>query len=467
LPIVKHSDLAKERVAIRAGSLFLLKADVSQFYPSLYTHAIGWAIDPQLRSRSNWGNSKYLGKKLDQAMMNLDGKVSQGVSIGNDVSFLLAELVLAQVDKTFTSYDGRAFRWFDDYELAADTREQAEEILKQLNRELGKFHLRLNAKKTTISRLPSPAQDPWQETLRGLRFTNSKGVVHFFDAAFRFREEFPDEPVLMYALGLLFKIQSPTPDVARMALSCITQALLCEPGAAQKAFALLTFWQINGAKLDYKVLVNTANKMVVGHQASGFSSDIAWALAFCLDQKLALDTNAAQALSVFDDDCIALQALHMEQKGLLPKGFNKRKLSKALKNADLDREHWLIAYESVRHGFLTVCASAVKNNPLFSDLLRNNVTFYKTSLPPYAAVIHVGGAPSWVVRQWLAPLRPSKTATEEAPAKDTVLLPAPLMEMIVKDLAKVGEEAESPEEAAIGLIEAAAEGAEATGEDIY
>lgn len=36
-PMVSHSSLAKERTAIRAGSSFLLKTDVSQFYPSLYT----------------------------------------------------------------------------------------------------------------------------------------------------------------------------------------------------------------------------------------------------------------------------------------------------------------------------------------------------------------------------------------------------------------------------------------------
>ena len=48
LPLINHSDLPRERIAIRGGSSFLLKADVSQFYPSLYTHAIGWAVDPKL-----------------------------------------------------------------------------------------------------------------------------------------------------------------------------------------------------------------------------------------------------------------------------------------------------------------------------------------------------------------------------------------------------------------------------------
>jgi hypothetical protein len=461
LPMVKHSDLPRERVAIRAGSSYLLKTDVSQFYPSLYTHAVGWAVDPQLRSRSNWGNSSFLGQKLDLALMNLDGKISQGIPIGNDVSFLLAELVLGQVDRVLTSQHARALRWFDDYELAADTREEAEEILKQLNRELGRFRLRLNPKKTAILRLPSPAQDQWQQALRGFRVSNSQGVVQFFDTAFRFREQFPDEPVLMYALGLLFKIHSPTHDVARMALSCVTQALLCEPGAAQKAFALLTFWRINGANLDPKLLANTVNKMIVGHQAIGFSSDVAWALAFCLDHNFALDSAAGQALSVFDDDCIALQALHMDQKGLLPKGFNKQTISRALKNADLDREHWLIAYESVRHGFLTVCASAVKHNPLFSDLLRNRITFYRKSIPIYAAVIHLGGAPAWVVQQWLTSLKGKALQVDLEPAEEKIALPAPLMELIGRDLARIGESTATPEEAAIELMEAAIEAGEA------
>ena len=436
LPVVKHSDLPRERVAIRAGSSFLLKTDVSQFYPSLYTHAVGWAVDPPLRSRSNWGNSNFLGQKLDQALMNLDGKVSQGVPIGNDVSFLVAELVLAQVDKVLKSQHARAFRWFDDYELATDTREEAEAILKQLNRELGKFRLRLNPKKTTISRLPSPAQDHWQQTLRTFRISNSQSLVQFFDTAFRFRDQFPDEPVMMYALRLLFKIHTPAHDMARMALSCITQALLCEPGAPQKAFALLTFWRINGTNLDAQLMTNTVNKMIVGHQAIGFSSDVAWALAFCLDQQFSLGSEAGQALSVFDDDCIALQALHMEQKGSLSKGFNKRRISNALKNADLDREHWLIAYESVRHGFLTVCAAAVNSNPLFSDLLKNNVTFYRQSLPLYASVIHLGGAPNWIVRQWLALLKGEVPDVDLGPS-EAVPAPAPLMELIGKDYARV------------------------------
>lgn len=160
-----------------------------------------------------------------------------------------------------------------------DSREEAEAALKALSRELGKFRLRLNPKKTTIARLPQATQDEWQESLRrsgtGRLSDNSRNMVQHFDNAFRLRESFRDEAVLMYGLGLLFRIVCPTVDVARIAQSCITQALLAEPGAAQKAFALLTFWHSNGLALDAILLTNTINKMIVRHQPSGFSSDVA------------------------------------------------------------------------------------------------------------------------------------------------------------------------------------------------
>jgi Reverse transcriptase (RNA-dependent DNA polymerase) len=413
--MLKPSNISRERAAIRAGSSVLLRTDVSQFYPSLYTHAVGWAVDPKLRKKTNWTNTKLLGKRLDQALMDLDGKVSQGIPIGTDISFLLAEIVLAQVDKALKRTAGRSFRWYDDYELAFDTNDQAEGALKKLTKELGKFRLRLNAKKTEIVRLPIPAQHEWQHALGeagAARFFDPRDAVRYFDVAFRLRKEFPDEAILSYSLGKLFKLAKPNPQVARIFQSCLTQAVLCEPGAAQKAFALLSWWHLNGLVLDSALITDTVNQMIVRHEASGFSSDIAWALSFCLDQNLILNSKAGRALSYYDDDCVALQALDMHSRGLLPTGFDSKRISKILKHADLDREHWLVAYESVRHGFLTASAQAVKKHPFFSDLLKHRVSFYRTSLPPYASIIHPGGAPEWMVEKWMQVLT-GKSADEK------------------------------------------------------
>jgi len=410
-PMLMPANLARERAAIRAGSSYLLKADISHFYPSLYTHAVGWAIDPRLRLKANWNNSRLLGKKIDQYLMNLDGKVSQGIPIGNDISFLLSEIVLADVDRRLRSKATSSFRWFDDYEFASTTRDGAEKILKKLKIELGRYRLRLNSAKTQILELPTVAQDAWLDKLREagrVQFGTPNEVVRYFDVAFTLHGEFPSAPVLLQAVGTLFKITRPRPEVARIAESCLTQTVLAEPGSAQKVFALLSFWRLNGLKINSDLVTETINEIVLRHQAGGFSSDVAWALFFCLEHGCELNARAGRVLSEFSDDCIALQALHMSAEGLLPRGFSTKQISKVLSNADLDREHWLLAYESVRHGFLTTATTAVQSNALFSELLTRKVTFYRKTVPSYASIIHPGSAPSWFVRKWFDRVRAKK-----------------------------------------------------------
>lgn len=444
-PMMNPSNLAKERSAIRAGAAYLLKADVSQFYPSLYTHAVGWAIDPKLRSRANWRKA-LLGRNIDQTLMDANGKVSQGVATGNDISFLLAEGVLGRVDRSVRFSKQRSYRWFDDYEVAFDSKEEAEVGLTKLQRELDRFKLRLNPAKTEIVELPHVAQESWQQQLLETgraKFSAAGEMVRHFDVAFRLRHEYPDAPVLLYAIAVLFKIVRPDREVGRIAQSCITQALLGEPGAAQKGFALLSFWQINGFSLNADLLRETICKMITRHQWRGASSDISWALAFCLEGQISLNKSAADVLSRFDDDCIVLQALHLHALGLLP-GFVITRVQKLLKSADLDREHWLLAYESVRHNFLTTSSTAVKSNHLFSDLLAKKISFYRTKLPRYALILHPGGAPEWTVRRWLKALSGEIAASE---------IEGDVFKLMLKDLARVPPAPASPDETRANLLD--------------
>jgi hypothetical protein len=108
----------------------------------------------------------------------------------------------------------------------------------------------------------------------------------------------------------------------------------------------------------------------------------------------------------------------------------------------------------------------VKSNPFFSDLLKNKVTFYRKAVPPYGMLIHPGGAPSWVVRRWLALLAgDAQSGNEEAEKNDVAQLP--LIRLIGKDFAKVKEPAQTPDDAAIELLEAAVETGDTEGEDFY
>jgi hypothetical protein len=202
-------------------------------------------------------------------------------------------------------------------------------------------------------------------------------------------------------LGLLFRLPRPANFVSAVVHSGITQALLCEPGVAQKAFALLTYWHHNGFVLNRPLIAHTIEQIIYQHATIGVTSDVSWALSFCLEQNIQLSRRASRILSTCDDDCIMLQALHCKSQNLLPQGFSTARVSRALKDAEIDGEHWLLAYEATRQGFLTDSAPAVAASPLFADLLQRKVTFYRRILPLYASVVHPGGAPEWVVSEWL------------------------------------------------------------------
>jgi hypothetical protein len=100
--------------------------------------------------------------------------------------------------------------------------------------------------------------------------------------------------------------------------------------------------------------------------AGGLSSDVAWALSWCLEWKFALNSKAGRILSSFGDDCIPIRVLHMAVPGVLRKGFGDVLISRALKNAD--RENWLIAYEAVRQRFSNASSADVTGNSFCSDL---------------------------------------------------------------------------------------------------
>ncbi len=466
LPAFKPKNLARERTIARAGGAYLVKADISHFYRSLYTHAVGWAVDPKLRSRANWRDPKLLGKQLDQALMNMQGKVSQGVPIGNDISYLLAEIVLGKVDRALKLSPERAYRWFDDYEISCDSYDEAEKVLAILTRELRRFHLSLNPRKTEIIALPHPAQLPWQHELfiaSKEPLTGHSAVVSFFDTAFRLRQENPDASVLTYALGLLFKLPRPEAQVAKVAQSAITQAILCEPGVAQKAFALMSYWCLNGLVLDRALLTRTIAAVVQRHQARGVTSDVSWALAFCLEHQIELSGVAGRVLSRCDDDCIALQALHCHAEGLIPKGFSVGGIRRVVTGVDLDGEHWLLGYEALRQGFLTGSQAAVGSHSLFKDLLQRRVTFYRTQLPAYAGVVHPGGAPQWILSLWLNLAR----GTEHLPGQLQEAQQLKAYQVVAEGVRELKDPPPSLGDAMAALLEKGSERVEVDEDDEY
>lgn len=82
----------------RVGSRYLLKADISQFYPSIYTHTIPWALHSKATAKAGQRDVELAGNVLDKELQACQHGQTKGIAIGPDTSLGIAELLLSPID---------------------------------------------------------------------------------------------------------------------------------------------------------------------------------------------------------------------------------------------------------------------------------------------------------------------------------------------------------------------------------
>ena len=106
------------KTAVRSRARYLLRADISQFYHSIYTHSISWALHGKLIAKQQRNNQTLLGNRLDKRIQHSQDKQTIGIPIGPDISFLIAELILSVCDDQLQNKKISNFtRYIDDYEF--------------------------------------------------------------------------------------------------------------------------------------------------------------------------------------------------------------------------------------------------------------------------------------------------------------------------------------------------------------
>ena len=124
----------KVSAALYSNCQYVLKADISRFFYTVYTHSIPWAVlgketakklhahDKKIL-RSNWSDG------IDNALQLCQSRETFGLPVGPDTSRIIAEIILAGVesDSEFSKMiaDRPAFRLLDDYVIGFDDKESS------------------------------------------------------------------------------------------------------------------------------------------------------------------------------------------------------------------------------------------------------------------------------------------------------------------------------------------------------
>jgi hypothetical protein len=375
-----------ERALRSVGSRYVLRADFARFYPSIYTHSIGWAIHGKTRSRANKTNSLF-GNRLDLWTRELQDKQTGGVPIGPDTSYLIAEVIASQIDTMLGKNLGglKGTRYIDDYHLYFPSLSRAEEAHSALHRIARQFEIDINDLKTDIAELPEPIEPFWKTQLRQIDIKSddfATSLKAIFDRAAELARQYPQDSLFTY---LARKIEKTTinPTDWDLCEALLLRGAVGEPGSLP---VLMRIYDINKASPSHR-LSEALESLCLHHSNLQQASEVAWALWFAKQHQIKLSQVVANAVSQVDDDVVALVTLDLHYSGLIPVPRNKFSLwSKYMKRESLNLEHWLLAYEALEQGWLTSLDGSdyVAADSFFSLLQKHKIKFYdpaSTALP--------------------------------------------------------------------------------------
>lgn len=409
-----------------------LRLDIAQFYPTIYTHAIPWAIQgKELAKRyfaqknnrtTNWKNILLADHnaviydfcdKLDMLVRNCQERQSIGLPIGPDIFFIIAEVIGNRIDNEIatklTNIEYTSTRYFDDYYFYTNSYNDAEQILKITQNVLNEFQLEINENKVKIKELPFSFEASWTSRLATFKFTSvSKYEIrNFFSILFSLTEENPKDSswIIGYALTRFeygnTRINNSEWDFF---LNLLIKTLLIDPSNIDQFLRILLSYRPFLATKSKAKISDVLHRIIKEHLILNHSFEVSWALWILKTFNLKCESDLIQSVLRSEDYVSRLICLDIHNNNLIRNNtIRLQHYSSRLNTNDLFTEKWLYTYEAIVQNWLTPTRQIIQGHKYFEILRNQNVHFYDTTKQidikfeivtpaPVAPIITGGGA---------------------------------------------------------------------------
>ena len=189
------SSAVSQHISLSHGMKYVVEADISKCFGSIYSHAIGWAIDGFEVSKTGQ-SSATPGGAIDRAQRRLSRNETHGIPIGPGTSHVISEAILAKVDQQLRDAGFRFVRFIDDYFAYTETEARAYDFIRQAEALLDKYLLQLNVSKLKICPLPRPFSSPWRlaltDRLSSPEALSLREAVSTLDCGIDYQRRYPD-----------------------------------------------------------------------------------------------------------------------------------------------------------------------------------------------------------------------------------------------------------------------------------
>ncbi len=376
-------DLDTARVLRSSASRFLLQADLSRFYHTLYTHSIPWALHTKEVAKARKKDRGLFGNLIDEAVRNTQDQQTMGIPVGPDTSDLISELLGVALDLQLIDASPAlvGLRFVDDYYLYFATRSEAESALADLHRVASHFAVEINPLKTTIRELPESLQPRWKGELRSRVIRpdqERQDLLTFFSSAFENAVKYPGHNVLKFAVKQS-TAHAISADNWELYESFLLGSLLSEPILAPTLAPILIKYRSDRYPFDLGKLTNSFAEVAFYHAKVRHGFEVAWALWLCKLFSIALPEKSLREISLVDDPVVALLALDLKFAGLADR-LDTSLWSTHMQADNLYSENWLLAYEAYVKGWLPSLDGSdyVAADGFFGILSKNGIEFYDT-----------------------------------------------------------------------------------------
>jgi hypothetical protein len=355
---IERFQFEEEEIEWMSGAQFVVEADIASCFPSIYTHAIPWALHGKSESKKSSSLTKLPGNLLDKSTQNTRDKQTNGLLIGPHASNIVSEIILTRVDTELQAKGYKnLLRHVDDYVFYASTFEQAESFVKDLGMSLRTYEMGLNEKKTNILPLPKPSDANWRLVLN--RFLFPKGeeirfsvIRSYLDLALACAQEVGKSTPLNYAIKTLAgngETRKLNPRAKRMYAGEAMNLALAYPYLAPllDRFVFEPFWH-DGLK---EKLVDFTSALVTLGTKKIYPDTVAHALYLALKYEVSLSTSEAKLVDIVAlDDCIANVLLleYATQRGLkvVKKAIVKRASELKKEDSRAQDKNWLLIFST-------------------------------------------------------------------------------------------------------------------------
>lgn len=358
---------------ISFGKKYLVKADISTCFPSIYSHAIPWAIVTKNVAKQNANDDTKWYNQIDIEARNSTNGETHGLLIGPHTSNILSEIVLCAIDASLIQ-NWDYIRHIDDFSCYVNSKEDADRFLIELDDRLRDYSLSLNHKKTEIIELPIGAVENWIHQIQNREvyfekfkpYVNYREAQAFIDFCLELMSKNKDNAsILFYGIKVLS-----SHNLSANAIDYVTKTITSLSLLFPYIVPLLDQFVYSHFKPDETSISKYINQIYIHYLDKNYFEAVSYAFYMATKYDIEIEFFDVNQIIQKNDCILSLCCLIYCRHFKLRKSLaSLKKYAKALiEKGDLE-EQWVFVYE---------CLNVGQFEGAWVELKKGKVSFLKT-----------------------------------------------------------------------------------------